>query len=145
MQQSIQPLYPEKIVKPQREELAGLGFKELKTPEKINNYLQNNKGTILFVINSICGCAARSARPAIKIALQNEKLPQYKATVFAGQDHEATEHLRKVYLAEFLPSSPAVILFKNQRPIFILHRSDIISKEPEILADAIKKAFDEFC
>lgn len=131
-------MYPEHMVAPMRQELTDLGVQELRTPEDVDNALQ---GLTLVVINSVCGCAAGNARPAIKLALQGEKVPKI-ATVFAGVDSEATQKLRS-YI-EFPPSSPAMALFKDKEVVFMLHRQNIEGRSPEEIAQDLKEAFSKF-
>ena len=136
--------YPEEIIAPMRKEITSLGVAELKTAEAVDTLLANNKEA-LIIINSICGCAARTARPAFRQALENKKIPETIATVFAGQDIEATEHLRKKYLKQFPPSSPAFAIFKNKKPIFLIPREEILNQEPEKVSRKLINAFNELC
>jgi len=127
-----------------REELTSLGVKELKTAEEVNNELSNKEGTMLLVINSVCGCAAGNARPAVKIAVQNKKIPERLTTVFAGQDPEATAQARS-YFSEYPPSSPSMVLFKNGEVVFMLPRDKIEGRNAmDISKDLIEK-FEEYC
>src|SRR6266545_1640912 len=104
--------YPEIMIRPMREELTRLGFQELKTPDQVDATLQNSEGTVMVVVNSICGCAAGKARPGVALALQHDARPENLATVFAGADIEATEKARS-YFTGYRPSSPSIALLKD--------------------------------
>ena len=143
---SMQPMYDPAAVQPMRDELTAVGFKELLAPEEVDVALSNhNDETTLLMINSVCGCAAGSARPGVTLALQHERIPDHFTTVFAGQDKAATEHARRTYLAEFPPSSPAMALLKNGKVLFMLHRRNIEGRSPEQIAGALTKVFDQHC
>jgi len=137
--------YPEEMIAPMRKELTKLGVQELRDAKTVDTLLKNQKETVLIIVNSMCGCAARTARPAFQEALKNKKIPKTIATVFAGQDLEATSQLREKYLKAFPPSSPAFALFKNNKPVTVIGREEIMGYEPEIIEKKLKKAFDEFC
>lgn len=127
-----------------REDLTRFGVVETRTPEDVDRVIAGNE-TVLMVTNSVCGCAAGKARPAIGMALQHAVKPDVTATVFAGGDVEATEHLREKYLQRIPPSSPSIALFRNGEAVWALHRFQIESRQaPEIAADIVK-AFDQFC
>lgn len=134
--------YPPEIVDPCREELTSAGLVELKSPMDVDQVV--GSGTALVVINSVCGCAAGAARPAVRIAMQHEKLPQKVTTVFAGVDLEATEQVRS-HLAGYPPSSPCVALFKDGEPVFVLERHNIEGRSPQQIAFDLVTAFDENC
>ena len=134
--------YPEQFLIPMRQELVQYGVEETRTPEQVDEALKAD--TVLMVVNSICGCAAGKARPAIGAALKNAKLPAKAATVFAGGDEAATAHLRGI-LSEYPPSSPAMFLFKQGKPVFALHRRDIETSDAFTLSSRLKAAFDEHC
>ncbi len=136
--------YDPLLVKPMREELTRIGVAEMTTPADVDATI-GKEGTTFVVINSVCGCAAGSARPAVAMAMKNEALPDRVATVFAGQDTEATQHLRSKYLVNIPPSSPAMALFQDGKPVAMIHRHHIEGRMPETIADAIKNMFDEFC
>ncbi|TAE28756.1 MAG: BrxA/BrxB family bacilliredoxin [Candidatus Kapaibacterium sp.] len=136
--------YDPLLVKPMREELTRIGVAEMTTPADVDATIGQD-GTTFVVINSVCGCAAGSARPAVAMAMKNEALPDRVATVFAGQDTEATQHLRSKFLANIPPSSPAMALFRDGKPVAMIHRHHIEGRMPETIADAIKNMFDEFC
>jgi putative YphP/YqiW family bacilliredoxin len=134
--------YPEQFLIPMRQDLTKYGVEETRTPDQVDEALKAE--TVLMVVNSICGCAAGKARPAIGAALQNAKKPAKAATVFAGGDEAATAHLRGI-LSEFPPSSPAMFLFKNGKPVFALHRRDIETSDPFTLSTKLKEAFEQHC
>jgi putative YphP/YqiW family bacilliredoxin len=113
--------YPEIMIRPMREELTRLGFEELKTPEAVDATIKDSKGTLLVVVNSICGCAAGKARPGVALALQHSVKPDKVATVFAGGDIEATERARS-YFTGYQPSSPSVALLKDGNLVYMLER-----------------------
>lgn len=125
-----------------RQDLTKYGVEEARTPDEVDEALKAE--TVLMVVNSICGCAAGKARPAIGAALQNAKKPVKSATVFAGGDDAATAHLRGI-LSEFPPSSPSMFLFKNGKPVFALHRRDIETSDPFSLSMKLKEAFEAHC
>ena len=137
-------MYPEELVQPMRAELTQIGFEELRTPAQVDEKLPE-KGTTLVVVNSICGCAARMARPAVKIALeQSSAKPEHLATVFAGQDRDATERARS-YFTGYPPSSPSIALLRDGNIVFMLERWQIEGRPaPDIAAD-LKDAFEEHC
>src|SRR5687768_9277720 len=106
--QTRMPMYDEDAVQPMRDELLAYGFEEARTPEEVDKAIRESQGTVLMVVNSVCGCAAGSARPGVGAALQNKIIPDKLVTVFAGQDREAVEQLRQVHLKEYPPSSPSM-------------------------------------
>lgn len=136
--------YPEYMCTPLREDLTSVGFQELKTTQDVNTTLPNSKGTILVAINSVCGCAAGSARPGIKLAVQHGKRPDKLVTVFAGQDLEATAEARK-YLLPNPPSSPSIALFKDGNLVHFISRQDIEGRGADMIAENLKTAFEKFC
>jgi putative YphP/YqiW family bacilliredoxin len=127
-----------------RLDLTSAGFKELKTAEEVDQTIPNQKGTLLLVMNSVCGCAAGAARPGVKLALNDGKKPEMLTTVFAGQDLEATSQARK-YTLPYPPSSPAIALFKDGKLVHFLERHHIEGRSAEMIAENLKMAFDEFC
>jgi len=137
-------MYPEEIVRPMRAELTNIGFRELRTTQDVDSALKDEKRTVLVVVNSICGCAAGRARPAIARALTNSARPEVLTTVFAGQDQEATQRARG-YLTGYAPSSPSIALLRDGKPVFMLERRDIEGRDPFAIADDLKQAFDRFC
>ena len=137
-------MYDERFVSPMREELTQLGVEELRTPEQVDEALRDARGTTLVVVNSICGCAARNARPAVARALESEKRPDRLTTVFAGQDAEATARARE-YFAPYPPSSPQIALLKDGEVAFMLERRHIEGRSAEEIAKDLVRAFEEHC
>jgi len=141
-----QPIYDPDAVQPMRDELVYAGFEEATTPQKVEEIIsQKNNETIFVMINSVCGCAAGSARPGVTLALQNKVIPDKLVTVFAGQDRDAVDHLREKYLTSIPPSSPFLALFKNSRPIFLMPRTDIEGRTPDEIASDLKYVFEKHC
>ena len=136
--------YPEIMIKPMREDLTRLGFDELRTAADVDAALPNSKGTLMVVVNSICGCAAGKARPGVALALQNEAKPDKMATVFAGADIEATERARS-YFTGYGPSSPSIALMKDGKLVYMLERYQIEGRDATEIAGELKRAFDEHC
>lgn len=139
------PMYDQDAVQPMRDELTAVGFKELLTPEEVDQAITQTKGTVLVMVNSVCGCAAGSARPGLGKALQNNIIPDHLFTVFAGQEREAVEQLRQVHLKGIQPSSPSAALFKDGKLVFMLNRSDIEGRYPDQLAQKMAGVFQEHC
>jgi putative YphP/YqiW family bacilliredoxin len=137
-------MYPEEFVQPMRQELTRIGFRELRTPGDVDTVLTKDTGTVLVVVNSICGCAAGRARPAVAMALENEARPEVLATVFAGQDIDATTQARS-YFTPYPPSSPSIALLRDGKVVFMLERKDIEGRDPYGIAEDLTKAFDQFC
>jgi putative YphP/YqiW family bacilliredoxin len=137
-------MYPEEFVRPMRQELTSVGFRELRTPEDVDATLKQEKGTVLVVVNSICGCAAGKARPAVAKALSHRVRPEILATVFAGQDREATDRARS-YFTGYAPSSPSIALLRDGKVAFMLERSNIEGRDPAAIAEDLANAFDQFC
>jgi putative YphP/YqiW family bacilliredoxin len=138
------PMYDERFVTPMRQELTRLGVEELRTPDEVDTRLKDTKGTTLVVVNSICGCAARMARPAVAMALEHPAKPDHLTTVFAGQDADATERARG-YFTGYPPSSPQIALMKDGKVVFMLERWQIEGRPAEAIADDLVGAFDEHC
>lgn len=136
--------YPEEFIGPMREELTRLGVHETRSPEEVDELLRNEDGTVMMVINSMCGCAAGRARPGIALALKHAVVPAKVATVFAGGDLEATARVRE-YLQEYPPSSPSVALFRQGQPVFMMHRHQIEYRDASQIADTLTAAFDRYC
>jgi len=136
-------MYPEEIVKPMRQELVNAGFKELHSADEVDNILQKN-GTTLIVVNSVCGCAAGTARPGTILSLQGDKKPMNITTVFAGVDAEAVAKARE-YMIPFPPSSPAVALFKDGELVHMLERHHIEGRSAEMIAENLAEAYQDFC
>lgn len=138
-------MYPPELVRPMREELSSKGVKELHTAEEVDATLQTEEGTVLVVVNSVCGCAAGAARPGVLKAISSEgKLPNTVATVFAGVDREATDKAR-AYMAPFPPSSPSIALFKDGNLVHMVQRHHIEGRSADLIAANLTAAFDEFC
>ena len=137
-------MYPEPLVAPMRQELTRLGVEELRTAADVDATLKDAPGSTLVVVNSVCGCAARNARPAVAKALQHAVKPDTVTTVFAGQDTEATQRARG-YFVGYPPSSPAIGLLKNGKLVFMLERHDIEGRSADQIAQDLKGAFDKFC
>lgn len=133
------------MIQPFRDELLDLGIKELYTPQDVDNTIGNNKGTLLVVVNSVCGCAAGKARPAIRKALQNANVPDNKVSVFAGQELEATARLREQWLQGIPPSSPSIALYKDNELVHFIPRYKIEGRIADEIAADLISAFDEFC
>jgi putative YphP/YqiW family bacilliredoxin len=136
--------YPEMLVAPMRAELTRLGVQEMKTAEEVEQTLGDAVEPTLLVVNSVCGCAARNARPAVAMALQGEKKPAKLTTVFAGQDTAATQ-LARSYLHGYAPSSPAIALLKDGDVAFMLERHQIEGRTADQIAADLKGAFERFC
>jgi putative YphP/YqiW family bacilliredoxin len=136
--------YDERFVTPMREELTRLGVRELRTPADVDAQLKDAAGTTLVVVNSICGCAARNARPAVATALKHATKPDALTTVFAGQDLDATERARS-YFTGYRPSSPQIALLKDGKVVFMLERNRIEGRTATEIADDLVGAFDEYC
>ncbi len=136
--------YPEYICTPMRQELTSAGFQELKTVEEVKETIPASKGTLLLVLNSVCGCAAGAARPGVRMAVSSEKRPDKLTTVFAGQDLEATAEARKFTLP-YPPSSPSIALFKDGKLVHFLERHNIEGRSAEMIAENLKAAFEEYC
>ena len=137
-------MYDERFVTPMREELTRLGVQELRTVDEVDARLKDSKGTTLVVVNSICGCAARMARPAVAMALQNATKPDHLTTVFAGQDADATNRARG-YFTGYPPSSPQIALMKDGEVVFMLERWQIEGRSAHAIAEDLVGAFDEHC
>src|SRR5919205_1909553 len=137
-------MYDERFVTPMREELTRLGVEEMRTPQEVDAKLKEASGTTLVVVNSICGCAARNARPAVALALKHQKRPESLTTVFAGQDVDATARARS-YFDGYPPSSPQIALLKDGKIVFMLERHQIENKFADQIADELSQAFDRFC
>lgn len=137
-------MYPLELVRPMSQELTEFGFEALSTPEEVSKVLDNTDGTVLLVVNSVCGCAAANARPGAKIAIQNENKPDKLVTVFAGVDADATSTARD-YLLPYPPSSPAIALFKDGSLVHMLERHHIEGRSAHMIAENLVQAFDAFC
>jgi putative YphP/YqiW family bacilliredoxin len=136
-------MYPPELVAPMRDELLQTGFEEINTPDKVDSAL-SMPGTTLVVLNSVCGCAAGSMRPGVRLAVQGEKLPSRMFTAFAGVDREAVERVRK-YMLPYPPSSPSIGLFKDGLLVHMIERHHIEGRTPQMIAENLRMAFEEFC
>ena len=136
--------YPEIMIRPMREDLTRLGFEELKSVDAVDATIPNSSGTLMVVVNSICGCAAGKARPGVALALENQPRPDKLATVFAGADIEATERARS-YMTGYGPSSPSIAMFKDGQLVYMLERFQIEGRDANQIAEELKRAFDEHC
>jgi putative YphP/YqiW family bacilliredoxin len=136
--------YPEHLVAPMREELTRLGVEEMRTPEAVDARLKESGGTTLVVVNSVCGCAARNARPAVALALRHQRRPETLTTVFAGQDLDATARARS-YFTGYPPSSPQIALLKGGDVVFMLERYQIEGRSADAIASDLTAAFDRYC
>ena len=137
-------MYPAEVIAPMTRDLVSVGFEALETPQEVIEVLENQEGTALLVVNSVCGCAAAMARPGVKIALQNEKQPAKLYTVFAGVDLEATAKARE-FLLPYPPSSPSIALFKDGRLVHFIERHHIEGRNAMMIAENLKAAFNEYC
>ncbi len=137
-------MYPEQIVQPMRQELTRLGIEELRTAADVDAKLQDQKGTALVVVNSVCGCAARNARPAVAMAMAHAVKPDVSTTVFAGQDTAATQRARE-YFTGYAPSSPSIALMKDGDVVFMLERYKIEGRSAQQIAADLVQAFDTYC
>src|SRR6476660_3678625 len=137
-------MYDERFVTPMRQELTQLGVEEMHTPQEVDSRLKNAQGTTLVVVNSICGCAARNARPAVAKAIQHDTRPDILTTVFAGQDVEAVQTARS-YFTGYAPSSPQIALFKDGKLVFMLERHQIEGRTADDIAQDLTGAFDKYC
>lgn len=139
------PIYDQEFVQPMRDELTFVGFEELLTPEQVDQVISESKDkTLLVMINSVCGCAAGSARPAITESLQHNVIPDRIVTVFAGQEREATQQARS-YMPGIAPSSPSVALFKNGELVAMLERRHIEGNHPKALVSVLTDLYDKVC
>ena len=136
--------YPEQLIAPMRADLTQFGVEEARTPADVDRLLAPGTGTVLMIVNSVCGCAAGRARPAVGMALQHAARPAKAATVFAGGDEDAVARVRAI-LSQYPPSSPSIALFQDGKVVYMLHRSDIERRDPFEIAELLKSAFDQFC
>jgi len=137
-------MYPEEIVTPCREDLTTVGFEELRTAADVEAVLDKEKDTVLVFVNSVCGCAAGSARPGAKLALEHTPRPNRITTVFAGVDTEATAKARS-YMTGYAPSSPSIALFKDGKLVYLMERHMIEGRDPGQIAQVLANAFDTYC
>ncbi|HEU4800603.1 MAG TPA: BrxA/BrxB family bacilliredoxin [Gemmatimonadales bacterium] len=136
--------YPPALVAPMRQEMTDMGASELITPAEVDAILADHRGTTLVFVNSVCGCAAGNARPALAEALKHDTTPDRIVTVFAGQDVDATARARQ-YFAEYQPSSPSVALLRDGEVVHFVHRHEIEGRHPQAIAENLTNAFDKYC
>ena len=136
--------YPEEMCAPMRIDLTSVGFVELRTPEAVSELLDKKEGTVLVMVNSVCGCAAGNARPAVKMAIGFDKKVDTFATVFAGQDIGAAATARE-YMAPFPPSSPSIAVFKEGKLVHCIERHHIEGRSAEMIAENLKACFNQIC
>ena len=137
-------MYDERFVTPMRMELTQIGVEEMRTPQEVDAKLRDTQGTTLVVVNSICGCAARNARPAVAKAIQHDAKPNQLTTVFAGQDVEAVQRARS-YFTGYAPSSPQIALMKDGEVVYMLERHQIEGRSADDIAKDLTRAFDRYC
>jgi putative YphP/YqiW family bacilliredoxin len=137
-------MYDERFITPMRQELTRLGVEELKTAAEVDAKFGAQQGTALLVVNSMCGCAARNARPAVAVALQHAVKPDHSYTVFAGQDADATRRARE-FITGYAPSSPSIALFKDGKLVYMMERYQIEGRSAGEIADDLVAAFDANC
>ena len=137
-------MYPEEICTPMRLDLTEAGFEEMRNAEEVDAVLSEKFGSVLVMINSVCGCAAGNARPAVKMAAKHSKVPNKLTTVFAGQDKEAVAKVRE-YCLPYPPSSPSIALFKNGELVHFIERHHIEGHPAEMIAENLMQAFEENC
>ena len=136
--------YPEMLIAPMRGEMTAMGAKELKTAADVDEAVKNTKGTLMIVVNSVCGCAAGKARPGIAMAMRHAVKPDVLATVFAGGDVEATDRARG-YFAGYAPSSPSIGILRDGKLVYMLERREIETRSAEMIAAELTRAFDRVC
>ncbi len=137
-------VYPEFMIAPMREELTRLGVRELRTAADVDTVVRDSKGTVMVIVNSVCGCAAGKARPGVALALQHSTTPDVVATVFAGADVEATNRARDQFVG-YPPSSPSIALLRDGKLVYMLERHEIEGQEAPAIARRLTEAFDEHC
>jgi putative YphP/YqiW family bacilliredoxin len=136
--------YPEYLIAPMRGEMTEMGARELRTAAAVDDVVKNSSGVVMMVVNSVCGCAAGKARPGIARALQHQNRPDVLATVFAGADIEATDRARE-YFSGYAPSSPSIGLLRDGNLIYMMERSQIETRNADMIAEELVRAFDEHC
>lgn len=136
--------YPEMLIAPMREDLTRIGVEEMRTAEAVDETVRSSNGTLMVVVNSVCGCAAGKARPGVALALQNAVKPDKVATVFAGADIEATERARG-YFTGYGPSSPSIALLKDGQLVYMLERYQIEGRDAQQIAGELTQAFEKYC
>ena len=136
--------YSEIVIRPMREDLTRLGVEELRTAEAVDDTIQNSQGTLMVIVNSVCGCAAGKARPGVALALEHDVKPDKVATVFAGADIEATDRARS-YFTGYGPSSPSIALLKDGELVYMLERYQIEGRDAQQIAGELTQAFEKYC
>jgi putative YphP/YqiW family bacilliredoxin len=137
-------MYPEELVIPMKKDLTNVGFEQLTTPDSVDNAIKTTEGSLLVVVNSVCGCAAGNMRPGVKLSLDGDRKPSKLTTVFAGVDSEAVAQARKYFLP-YPPSSPSIALFKDGKLVHFIERHHIEGGSAQMIADNLKEAYNEFC
>lgn len=137
-------MYPEEMVLPMKEDLTNVGFEQLIDSESVDQFLTQESGTLLVVVNSVCGCAAGNMRPGVKLSLQHSKKPEILTTVFAGVDTDAVSQARKYFLP-YPPSSPSIALFKDGKLVHFLERHHIEGGSAQMIAANLAAAYDAYC
>ena len=136
--------YPAYLIAPMRGEMTEMGARELRTAAAVDDVVKNSSGVVMMVVNSVCGCAAGKARPGIAKALQHQNRPDVLATVFAGADIEATDRARQ-YFSGYAPSSPSIGLLRDGKLIYMMERSQIETRNADMIAEELVRAFDRYC
>ena len=137
-------MYPAELVAPMKQDLVSVGFEQLVSPSQVDEVIANTQGTLLVVVNSVCGCAAGNMRPGVKLSLNGDKKPTKLTTVFAGVDGEAVAQARKHFLP-YPPSSPSIALFKDGELVHFVERHHIEGRSADMIAGHLEGVFDEFC
>ena len=137
-------MYPAELVQPMKDDLTNVGFKQMTSAAEVDQTVPNATGTMLVVVNSVCGCAAGNMRPGVKLSLKGDKVPTHLTTVFAGVDAEATAQARNYFLP-YPPSSPSIALFKDGKLVHFLERHHIEGGTAQMIAENLMEAFNEFC
>lgn len=137
-------MYPPELVQPMKEDLTSVGFKQLTTAGEVDQIIKDTNGSLLLVVNSVCGCAAGNMRPGVKLSLNNDALPAVLATVFAGVDGEATAQARKYFLP-YPPSSPSIALFQDGKLVHFLERHHIEGASAVMIAENLVEAYNQYC
>lgn len=137
-------MYPPELVQPMKEDLTSVGFTQLSSPSAVDEMIKNTDGTLLIVVNSVCGCAAGNMRPGVKLSLNGDVKPTALGTVFAGVDGDATNQARKYFLP-YPPSSPSIALFKDGKLVHFLERHHIEGGTAQMIAENLTEAYEEFC
>ena len=137
-------MYPPELVAPMKEDLVAVGFDQLTSAEEVDQAVNNAEGSLLVVVNSVCGCAAGNMRPGVKLSLEGEEAPKRLTTVFAGVDAEATAQARKYFLP-YPPSSPSIALFKDGKLVHFLERHHIEGGSAQMIAENLKEAYKQYC